>query len=50
VPAEIPKVPEDEFNRIIRALLKAPPLPMTDITRKGNGKAQTKRSRPKKQP
>jgi hypothetical protein len=48
VPAEIPKVPEDEFNRIIRALLKAPPLPMTDITRKG--KAQTKRSRPKKQP
>lgn len=32
--AEIPKVPEDQFKAVIRALLNTPPMPMSDIPRK----------------
>ena len=30
----IPKVPEDQFKAVIRALLNTPPMPMSEIPRK----------------
>lgn len=38
--ADIPKVPQDKFEAVIRALLKAPPMPLSDIPRKREAKAQ----------
>jgi hypothetical protein len=32
--AESVKVPKEEFERVIRALLNTPPTPMADISRK----------------
>lgn len=32
--ADIPKVPEDQFMAVIRALVNTPPMPMSDIPRK----------------
>jgi hypothetical protein len=32
--AESVKVPKEEFERVIRALLNTPPTPMADIPRK----------------
>jgi hypothetical protein len=31
---DIPKVPKDQFEAVIRSLLNAPPMPMADIPRK----------------
>lgn len=44
---DIPKVPKDQFEAVIRSLLNAPPMPMSDIPRKREPKLQVKR-RPKK--
>jgi hypothetical protein len=43
--AESVKVPKEEFERVIRALLNTPPTPMADIPRKREPKARTKRPR-----
>jgi hypothetical protein len=32
--AEIPKVPENQFKAVVRALLNTPPMPMAGIPRK----------------
>jgi hypothetical protein len=32
--ADIPKIPEDQFIAVMRALLNTPPMPMSDIPRK----------------
>jgi hypothetical protein len=45
--ANIPKVPKDQFEAVIRSLLNTPPMPMADIPRKREPRLQTKRS-PKK--
>jgi len=37
------KVPKEEFERVIRALLNTPPTPMADISRKRKPKEKTKR-------
>jgi hypothetical protein len=42
------KVPKDRFERVIRALLNTPPMPMTDILRKRERKPGAKKSGPKK--
>ena len=41
--AESVKVPKEEFERVIRALLNTPPTPMADITRKRGPKASVER-------
>lgn len=43
--AESVKVPKEEFERVIRALLKTPPTPMADIpsTRLAKGAKPPKR-------
>ena len=41
--AESVKVPKEEFERVIRALLNTAPTPMADIPRKRKPKAKTKR-------
>jgi hypothetical protein len=38
--AESLKVPKDKFENVIRNLLNAPPLPMSDIPRKRKPKAK----------
>jgi hypothetical protein len=38
--AESVKVPKEEFERVIRALLNTPPTPMADIPRKRELKAK----------
>jgi hypothetical protein len=38
--AESVKVPKEEFERLIRALLKTPPTPMGDIPRKRGRRAK----------
>ena len=37
------KVPKEEFERVIRALLNTPPTPMADIPRKRASKDTVKR-------
>jgi hypothetical protein len=37
--ANIPKVPRAEFEAVIKALLSAPPMPMSDIPRTREPKA-----------
>jgi hypothetical protein len=32
--ADIPKVPKDQFEAVIKALLNTPPMPLADIPRK----------------
>jgi hypothetical protein len=44
--ADIPKVPEDQFKAVIRALLNTPPMPLADIPRKRE--AKPKNPKPKK--
>jgi hypothetical protein len=46
--AESLKVPKDQFEAVIKALLKAPPMPLSDIPRKREPKAQPKRDGKKK--
>jgi hypothetical protein len=46
--ANIPKVPEDQFNAVLRALLNAPPMPMADIPRKRKPKRSTAKRGAKK--
>jgi hypothetical protein len=41
------KVPKEQFEAAIRALLKTPPTPLSDIPRKREPKAKAKRH-PKK--
>ena len=38
--AESLKVPKEEFEAVIKALLNTPPMPMTDIPRKREPKAK----------
>jgi hypothetical protein len=45
---DIPKVPEDQFKAVIRALLNTPPLPLADIPRKREPKASAKKPVAKK--
>jgi hypothetical protein len=44
---KIPKVPEDEFMRVIKALVNTPAMPMSEIPRKREPK-QPKPKRAKK--
>jgi hypothetical protein len=44
----IPKVPKDRFEAVIRALLNAPPMPLTEITVKRERRADAKKPGPKK--
>jgi hypothetical protein len=44
---KIPKVPEDEFMRVIKALVSTPAMPMSEIPRKKEPK-QPKPKRAKK--
>lgn len=46
--AEIPKVAKADFDAILRSLLSAPPMPMADIPRKREAKAQTPKRAAKK--
>jgi len=39
------KVPEDKFKAVIRALLKAPPMPLSDIPRKRKAKSTAPKKR-----
>jgi hypothetical protein len=41
--ANIPRVPEDKFKAVIRALLNTPPMPMADIPRKREPKVPKRR-------
>jgi hypothetical protein len=43
--ANIPKVPEDEFKAVIRALLNTPPMPMADIPRKREPKPAARKAK-----
>jgi hypothetical protein len=36
------KVPKDKFERVVKALLNTPPMPMSDIPRKRERKAKAK--------
>jgi hypothetical protein len=45
--ANIPKVPKDQFEAVIKALLNTPPMPMAEITRKRQ-KAKSRAVNPKK--
>jgi hypothetical protein len=38
--ADIPKVPKPQFDAVLAALLKAPPMPMAGIVRKAKTKAK----------
>jgi len=40
--AQAPKVPQAEFEAVIRALLNTPPMPMSDIPRKREPKPKRK--------
>jgi hypothetical protein len=42
--AEIPKVPKAQFDAVLAALLKAPPMPMAGIGPKAKTKPSAKRS------
>jgi hypothetical protein len=42
------KVPKDKFEAVIRALLSAPPMPLTEITGKRERRADAKKPGPKK--
>jgi hypothetical protein len=42
------KVPKDKFERVMRALLNAPPMPMSEITGKRERRADAKKPGPKK--
>ena len=44
--AEIPKVPKDKFERVIKALLNTPPMPMADIPHKREPKAKARVRQP----
>jgi hypothetical protein len=46
--ADIPKVPKPQFDAVVAALLKAPPMPMAGISpKKAKAKPQAKkRSKP----
>jgi hypothetical protein len=46
--ANIPKVPEDQFKAVVRALLNTPPMPLADIPRKREPKAKAKKLATKK--
>jgi hypothetical protein len=46
--ADIPKVPKDQFEAVIRSLLNAPPMPMAEIPRKRELKAPAKRKAEKR--
>jgi hypothetical protein len=37
--ADIPKVPREQFEAVIKSLLNTPPLPLADIPRKREPKA-----------
>jgi hypothetical protein len=43
--AESVKVPKEEFERVIRALLNTPPTPVADIPRKRGKKSVKPRTR-----
>jgi hypothetical protein len=43
--AESVNVPKEEFERVIRALLNAPPTPMADMPRKREPKASPRREK-----
>jgi len=45
---DIPKVPKNEFDAVLGALLKAPPLPLADIPRTREPKPKPKRPTAKK--
>jgi hypothetical protein len=45
--ADIPRVPKDQFEAVIKALLNAPPMPMAEILRKREPK-QPGEAAPKK--
>jgi hypothetical protein len=42
------KVPKDKFEAVIKALLNAPPMPMTEITDKRPRRSDAKKPGPKK--
>ena len=46
---EIPKVPEDQFKAVMRALLNTPPMPADEITNKRPRRTDAKKPGPKKQ-
>jgi len=41
--ADIPKVPEDQFKAVIKALLNSPPKPLAEIQGKRKPKARKKK-------
>lgn len=41
--ADIPKVPKDQFEAVIKALLNTPPKPLAEIQGKRKPKAQKKK-------
>lgn len=45
---DIPKVPQDQFEAVIRALLNTPPMPADEITDKRPRRADAKKPGPKK--
>jgi hypothetical protein len=46
--AEIPKVPKDQFEAVIKALLNTPPMPASTIEGKRPRRADAKKPGPKK--
>jgi hypothetical protein len=46
--ADIPKVPEDQFEAVISALLNTPPMPANAIEGKRPRRADAKKPGPKK--
>jgi hypothetical protein len=46
--ADIPKVPEDQFKAVMRALLNTPPMPSSAIEDKRPRKAGARKPGPKK--
>ena len=46
--AEIPKVPKDEFEAVIKALLNTPPMPASTIEGKRPRRSDAKKPGPKK--
>jgi hypothetical protein len=41
--ADIPKVPKTQFDAVLAALLKAPPMPMAGISQKPKAKLTAKK-------
>jgi hypothetical protein len=46
--SQIPKVPKDKFEKVIKALLNTPPMPLTEITGKRQRRPDAKKPGPKK--